>query len=98
MPRAGVPAVIPVSGIAKRIGPAGKQAARRKRQPLQHSASRPEGRASRMTSTSLTAPAGQGTAGAAPRVGMFLPTLAGLSPDTAATARLLATIAGAGLD
>jgi alkanesulfonate monooxygenase SsuD/methylene tetrahydromethanopterin reductase-like flavin-dependent oxidoreductase (luciferase family) len=52
-----------------------------------------------MTSTNLTDPAGPGTAGTAPRVGMFLPTLqAGLNPDTAATARLLAAVSDAGLD
>ncbi len=38
------------------------------------------------------------TAPNVPRVGMFLPTLAGLSPDTAATASLLARIGDAGLD
>lgn len=52
-----------------------------------------------MTATNLTGPAGPGTAGAVPRVGMFLPAaLAGLSPDTAATARLLAAVSDAGLD
>ena len=52
-----------------------------------------------MTITNLTDPSGPGTAGTAPRVGMFLPALlAGLSPDTAATARTLAAIGDAGLD
>lgn len=52
-----------------------------------------------MISTNVTDPAGPGTAGTAPRVGMFLPALlAGLSPDTAATARMLAAIGDAGLD
>src|SRR6185369_236370 len=59
----------------------------------------PKGRASNMTSINLTDPAGPGTAGSAPRVGMFLPAVTtGLSPDTAATARLLAAIGDAGLD
>jgi alkanesulfonate monooxygenase SsuD/methylene tetrahydromethanopterin reductase-like flavin-dependent oxidoreductase (luciferase family) len=52
-----------------------------------------------MSSISLTDPAGPGTAGTTPRVGMFLPAVtAGLSPDTAATARLLAAVGDAGLD